>query len=115
MASNRRTVDAKAVDRVVQHFDYVPASQVRQIIERYVYEMWVTQIARNPYIQELVKLKVGGPSIPWDRTIDQRNGRSSYLQSADRYRAQALLGDDNARWEVYRDLRNGYNRVRRVR
>jgi hypothetical protein len=115
MASNRRVLNEAALQATIKHLDFMMPSQVRQVVERYIYEQWRTEIAKNPHVKALAALKVGGPSIPWDRTADLRQGRYSYLQSHDRYRAQALLDDPDARWVVYRDGRNDFWRVRRVR
>lgn len=103
MASQRKFAPA-LVERVVEHFDYLPASIVRKIVERVRYEMWLAEIAKNPAVVALAALKPGGKGIPWDRA-QKRHGPGFagrvYLQSADVERARALLNDPEARWHVY--------------
>lgn len=97
---SRRRFDPDVVERVVEHFDYLPASQVRQILERYDHELWLQAIAKNPAIQALVALKPGGKGIPWDRAQKRRDA-GVYLQSCDINRARALLRDPKATWILY--------------
>ena len=133
MPSYFRSPKPKALAATLKALDYLPASQVVQIVERYEREVWLTEVAKNPRIVALAALEVGGKGVPWSwgtapgprRTTPTSGGRTQpklYLQSVDRYRAQALLDDPEAKWEIYmiggdprREQRTQAPYVRRVR
>lgn len=96
-----RPVDAAAMQRVIAHYSAtIPAAHVRRVVERYCHEQWLGEVAKNPRIMLLASLTPGGKGTPWPYVYTNRHGRQ-YLQSADRYRAQALLGDPEAKWQIY--------------
>lgn len=106
-----RKIDDVALERTVTALDYMPASQVRQIVEHYTREQWLTELRKNPRVLLLTQLAVGGRGVPWTWGVKGRTppcpspgGRRTpklYVQSVDRSRAQALLGDPDAKWEIY--------------
>lgn len=95
--------------------DMVPASIVGKIVDRYVYEQWLGEVRKNPRIRALADLPVGGRGVFWP--WGSKRGTGLYLQSADRYRAQAVLDNPKAKWEIYFPTRPGIGvpYVRRVR
>ena len=105
MPSYQRTVDAVALARTVEGLDeIVAASFVVKIVERYVREQWLGEVRKNARVMALAGLKVGGTGIPWRWGTPDGRKRSKdklYLQSVDRYRAQAVLDDPKAKWEMY--------------
>jgi len=124
MSSHHRvSMKPKALARVLVAFDYLPASQVTQIVERYEAEQHRLVLEKNPRIATLARLPVGGRGVPWPYSVTPLGpGRvNEHLQSMDRYRAQVLLGEPDAKWQLYRPtnigpgLPHGQLYVRRVR
>lgn len=114
-----KTLNVPAREAVVHRFDGVEASLVRKIIERYLYEEWLTVVRQNPHIKKLVALQPGGHGIPWSRVYTK--GPGYYAQQKDVERARAVLGQPKAKWEIYHSpqrLSAGHDTdimVRRVR
>lgn len=103
--------DPDARQAVVAHFDYLPASQVEQIVERYATELRLAKLRENPRVMRLARMAVG-KSVFWDYPAMSRAGRC-YLQSADIYRAREVLEQPKAAWRLAN--RDGMPVVTRVR
>lgn len=101
---------------VVEQFDYIGRRAVGQIIDAYERERSLEALRKNKRVAALAGLKVGKGGIPWPWGVLSGRGLGPYVQSVDTYRARALLGDDNARWEIYfpPGVRIGTPYVRRV-
>lgn len=111
--ANKRVYDEAAEARVVEHFDYIPASQVRNIIRRFHHERWVTEVSKNNRVMALVSMTVGFEKPwSWPTTSKVKRGVTYvYLQTVDINRARLVLDEPKARWQLFR--RGGAMWVRR--
>lgn len=103
--------DPDALQAVVAHFDYLPASLVVQVVERYATEVRLAKLRENPRVMRLARMAVG-KSVFWDYPVMSRAGRC-YLQSADIYRAREVLENPKATWRIKH--RDGMPVVTRLR
>lgn len=120
MPANAREVDGEAMTATVLQFhDVVPASQVVQVVTAYEAAKRRRQLMKNPRVMALAKLPVGGNGIPWPYPLlKAQRSDHVYLQTTDRVRAQEVLRDPKAKWEIYFSTQTrlyGQVRVRRVR
>ena len=98
------------LDRIAGRLDHIPRSQVAEVVEALLYEQWLVEVRKNPRIMTLARMKVGD-RVDWWHT-DARG----YMQSADKRRARAVMGEPDADWRLYTDPRlpKGMYRAQRI-